>query len=185
MHAAVVEATLPPASLIRVRKAVELYLPPGPVPAVLVVPVVVPDVVPEEVVVVPEPVVVLEPDVVVLEPDVVVLESGVSVLASGVSVLESGVSVLESGVSVLEPEAVPEPEDVLEPCVPEPARNAVHSPNRACWLAGPVINALIPDVVPAPVKAPDGESPVPLEPLVWLPATVVLVVEIDRAAAEP
>ena len=104
VHAAVVEATLPPASLISARKAVELYLPPGPelVPVVVAVPVVVPEVV----VAVPEPVVVLVPEVVV--PEVVVPESGVSVLVSGVSVLVSGVSVPD-------PEAVPEPEVAPDP----------------------------------------------------------------------
>jgi len=109
VHAAVVEATLPPASLISARKAVELYLPPGPelVPVVVAVPVVVPEVV----VAVPEPVVVLVPEVVV--PEVVVPE--VVVPESGVSVLVSGVSVLVSGVSVPDPEAVPEPEVAPDP----------------------------------------------------------------------
>jgi len=52
-------------------------------------------------------------------------------------------------------------------------------------LAGPVIGALIPDVPPVHVKVHDGDDPVPVVPLVWLPATVVLGVEIDRAAVEP
>ena len=120
VHAAVVDATLPPASLIRARKAVELYLPPGPEPVPVVV---VPVVVPEPVVVGPGTVVALEPDV--PEPEVGVPESGVSVLVSGVSVLVSGASELE-------PEAVPEPEAEPEPCVSGPARKAVHSPNSAC-----------------------------------------------------
>ena len=175
MHAAVVDATLPPASLIRARNAVELYLPPGP-EGVLVVGV--PVVVPELLVVGPGTVVAFAPEV--LEPDVP--EPAVPVPESGVSVLASGVSAL----SVLEPEAVAEPEAVPEPWVSGPARNAVHSPNRACWLAGPVIGALMPDVPPVPVEVPDWDDPVPLRPpLVWPLAVVVLGLEIDRAAAEP
>lgn len=123
----VVLAMLPPASLIKARNAVELYLPPwgAVVPDVPVVP---------EVLVVPElPVV----------PDV----------------------------------------EFVAGC---PARNAVQSPNRACWLAGPVIGAVI------PAAEPEVSAAVTLDPEVdaSLPdcdpfCVPFCVVEIEREAVVP
>lgn len=47
------------------------------------------------------------------------------------------------------PDVAVEPDVAVVPVVAgRPARNAVQSPKRAFWLAGPVINAVMPDAEP-------------------------------------